>query len=99
MFEPTKELPHWRLILREIAIPVPPTIRSRLPPGERCPLVGRGCGSICRYNIHVTPDAGHYWEQHLPDGTVVKHLIETAKGHIDGRCLTKMEALRKPAHV
>jgi hypothetical protein len=66
-----------------------------ISPGERCPLIDHGCGAYCRYNIAVTPDAGHYIERKLPDGRTVKRVIETAKGNIDGRCWTKRVALEK----
>jgi hypothetical protein len=93
VFEPSEQLLHWRDVLRTLQVPIAPYRGTPLPTGERCPLIGRGCGSVCRYRIGVTPDAGHYIERLGPDGRPHKYVIETAKGHIDGRCLTKAAAL------
>lgn len=47
---------NWRVILWALRVPIPPYRGVPLPPGQRCPLIGRGCGTLCRYDL--TPRKG-----------------------------------------
>ena len=83
-------------VLKMIARPAERLKADPLPPGERCPLIGRGCGAsnVCRYGFSTSPDPGSYAPKFM-DGQWVTEQVSTTKGKIDGRCLTKQEALRR----
>lgn len=83
-------------VLAMIARPAERLRAEPLPPGERCPLIGRGCGAsnVCRYGFSTSPDPGSYAPK-LVNGQWIMQQVSTAKGKIDGRCLTKQEALRR----
>lgn len=87
---------NWQLILWSLRRPDARSYHgTRLPPGERCPLIGRGCANGCEYDrphearTRVAP-------YKLRDGTVVSE-HRTATGLVDGRCLRKRAALVQAA--
>jgi hypothetical protein len=87
-----------RWILWRLRVPMEPYGGIPLPPGDRCPVVG--CGARCRYGlIEVTPDVGSRIHVRLPDGRIVERQVETAKGRIDGRCTTRLQALEPPSGI
>lgn len=44
---------NWRQILWALRVPAEPYYGMPLPIGERCPLLGYGCGAsnVCRYDL------------------------------------------------
>lgn len=46
---------NWRQVLWSLRVPVEPYHGTPLPHGDRCPLLGRGCGAsnVCRYDLAV----------------------------------------------
>ena len=83
-------------VLKMIARPAEPYHADPLPPGERCPLIGRGCGAsnVCSYSFVATPDPGHFVPKRMADGHWGIVQVSTVKSKVvDGRCVTKMQAL------